>query len=325
MKLIKRNDKIFIAGHNGMVGSGIVRALKQFGYKNILIVNRKEVDLTDINAVSNWFLENKPTVVISAAARVGGIYANNNYPYDFIMENMKIQNNLIESSWKNNVRRFLFLGSSCMYPKLAEQPIKESSLLSGYVEKTNEAYAIAKISGLKLCQALRKQHNFDAISLIPTNIYGPGDNFHPENSHVIPALIRKFSEAKKENSESVTCWGSGNIKREFLHVDDLGEACVFVLEEWDPDSESAPKDDKGIALDYLNVGYGSDITIKELADIISSRCNYKGNIYWDIRKPDGSPKKQLSIQKLSELGWHSKRKLELGIQSSIDFFQGNIV
>jgi GDP-L-fucose synthase len=225
--LITPDDRIFVAGHRGMAGSAICRALQRAGYSNLLTASRAELDLEDGPAVQRWFAEHKPTVVVLAAAKVGGIQANTTYPADFLLDNLKIQTNVIETAWRSGVRRLLFLGSSCIYPKFAEQPIREEALLTGSLEPTNEWYAIAKITGIKLCEALRRQHGFDAISLMPTNLYGPGDNYHPENSHVLPALIRRFHEAAERGDASVTCWGSGTPKREFLHVDDLGEACVF--------------------------------------------------------------------------------------------------
>ena len=231
-KLINQNDRFFVAGHRGMAGSAICRALQRSGYNNLLTASRDVLDLLDVQAVQRWFADNKPDVVVLAAAKVGGIHANDPYPADFLLENLKIQTNVIETAWKSGVKRLLFLGSSCIYPKFAEQPIKEESLFTGALEPTNEWYAIAKIAGIKLCESLRKQYGFDAISLMPTNLYGPGDNFHPENSHVLPALIRRFYEAKESGAESVTCWGTGSPMREFLHVDDLGEACVFALENW---------------------------------------------------------------------------------------------
>ena len=245
--LIDYKDRFFVAGSRGMAGSAICRALVAKGYGNqskggsLLTPLRQELDLLDAEAVSKWYEKNKPTVVVLAAAKVGGIYANNAYPADFLLENLKIQTNVIEGAWKAGVRRLLFLGSSCIYPKFAVQPIREDSLLTGALEATNEWYATAKICGLKLCEALRRQYGFDAISLMPTNLYGPGDNYHPKNSHVLPALIRRFHEAKQAAASSVTCWGTGTPLREFLHVDDLGSACIKALENWDPDSDNAPK------------------------------------------------------------------------------------
>ena len=255
--------------------------------------------------------------MIIAAAKVGGIFANSNQPYNFLLENLKIQNNLIESSFKNNIKRLLFLGSSCIYPKFAKQPIKEEYLLSSELESTNEWYALAKIAGIKLCQSLRVQYNFDAISLMPTNLYGPNDNYHPLNSHVIASLIRKFIEAKKNSYNTVECWGSGKPLREFMHVDDLGDAILFALEHWSPSDKHAPKDSNGNPLTYLNVGTGKDITIKDLSKIIARATGFKGKIEWDLSKPDGTPKKLLDIENLKNLGWQSNIPLEEGIKKTI--------
>ena len=307
--LINKEDRFFVAGHRGMAGSAICRALRRSGYENLLMASRDELDLLDLQAVQHWFAENKPDVVILAAAKVGGIHANETYPADFLLENLKIQTNVIETAWKSGVKRLLFLGSSCIYPKFAEQPIKEESLLKSPLEPTNEWYAIAKIAGIKLCESLRKQYGFDAISLMPTNLYGPGDNYHPENSHVLPALIRRFYEAKLSSAQTVTCWGTGSPMREFLHVDDLGEACVFVLEKWRPDQ---------LEIQHLNLGTGIDITIRELTELISREIGYEGQILWDHSKPDGTPKKQLDVSRLTQLGWTSKIGLSQGIADTIN-------
>ena len=315
--LIKQSDKIYVAGHRGMAGSAICRALSKAGYLNLLTSPRADLNLLDEAAVKYWFEINKPNVVVVAAAKVGGILANNNYPADFLLENLKIQTNLIETAWRSGVQRLLFLGSSCIYPKFATQPIKEESLLTGPLETTNEWYAIAKIAGIKLCQALRKQHGFDAISLMPTNLYGPGDNYHPSNSHVIAALLRRFYEAHQINAPSVTCWGSGTPRREFLHVDDLAAAAVFCLENWDPSRIKAPKDQSGEPLHYLNVGSGSDVTIKELAELIAEKIGFKGLINWDISKPDGTPQKLLDVDQLQSMGWSASISLAEGLQKVI--------
>ena len=326
-KFINLNEKILVAGANGMAGNSIVNKLIENGYGQekeggkLFIPSRKELDLLDIFSVINWFKNFKPTIVIIAAAKVGGIIANKNSPADFLLENIKIQNNLIETSWKFGVKRLLFLGSSCIYPKFAEQPIKEESLLTGSLESTNEYYAIAKIAGIKLCQSLRIQYGFDAISLMPTNLYGPKDNYHEENSHVMASLIKKFVDAKKLNKTSVTCWGTGSPLREFLHVDDLGEAVIFALEKWKPDSGDAPIDEMGKPLYFLNVGTGKDISIKELAYKISNITQFEGKIDWDLTKPDGTPKKQLNIEKISSMGWKSKIKLDDGIRETIKLFK----
>jgi GDP-L-fucose synthase len=262
--------------------------------------------------VERWFAEQQPTVVVLAAAKVGGIHANSSYPADFLLENLKIQTHVIETAWRSGVRRLLFLGSSCIYPKFAEQPIREEALLTGALEPTNEWYAIAKITGIKLCEALRRQHGFDAISLMPTNLYGPGDNYHPTNSHVLPALIRRFHEAAVTNAPSVTCWGTGTPLREFLHVDDLGEACVFALERWQP----APEE-----LQFLNVGTGVDLTIHELAEAVAAATGYQGEISWDASKPDGTPKKQLDVSRLKALGWQVRIPLAEGLSSTVAEFR----
>ena len=315
--LIKQSDKIYVAGHRGMAGSAICRALSKAGYSNLLTSPRADLNLLDEAAVKYWFEINKPNVVVVAAAKVGGILANNNYPADFLLENLKIQTNLIETAWRSGVRRLLFLGSSCIYPKFAPQPIKEESLLTGPLEATNEWYAITKIAGIKLCQALRKQHGFDAISLMPTNLYGLGDNYHPSNSHVIAALLRRFYEAHQINAASVTCWGSGTPRREFLHVDDLAAAAVFCLKNWDPSRIEAPKDQSGEPLHYLNVGSGSDVTIKELAELIAEKIGFKGLINWDISKPDGTPQKLLDVDQLQSMGWSASISLAEGLKKVI--------
>ncbi|MDA9889273.1 GDP-L-fucose synthase [Synechococcus sp. AH-224-G16] len=311
-KLISADDSIFVAGHRGMAGSAICRALQRSGYLNLLTASRLELNLEDCSAVQRWFAKHQPKVVILAAAKVGGIHANQTYPADFLLRNLKIQTNLIETAKEAGIKRLLFLGSSCIYPKFAEQPIKEESLLTGFLEPTNEWYAIAKITGIKLCQALRLQHGFDAISLMPTNLYGPGDNYHPSNSHVIPAMIRRFHDAKEHGHASVMCWGTGTPLREFLHVDDLGDACVFALERWQP----SPAE-----LQFLNVGTGKDITIRELAQAVSSAINYEGTIKWDTSKADGTPKKQLDVTKLTALGWRAQIPLADGLASTVALFR----
>ena len=324
---INLKEKIFVAGAKGMAGSAICRALRKKGYGkkenggSLLTPDRQELDLFDTFSVQNWFNRNKPTVTILAAAKVGGIYANQTYPTDFLLDNLKIQNNVIESAWNSGVKRFLFLGSSCIYPKFAQQPIKEEYLLNSTLEPTNEWYAIAKIAGIKLCEALRKQYKFDAISLMPTNLYGPGDNYHPTKSHVIASLISKFCIAKKESKKFVECWGSGKPLREFLHVDDLGSAAVFCLENWDPDKINSPKNSLGAPLTFLNVGTGKDISIKGLAEKISSKVGFKGQILWDDSKPDGTPKKLLDITKISKLGWEPQITLDDGIQNTINLYK----
>ena len=323
-KKIDENERIFIAGSNGMVGSSIKRALLKNPFNkankilNLLTPSRLELDLLDSNAVKNWFKKEKPNIVILAAAKVGGIHVNSKYPTEFLLENIKIQSNIIEAALREGVRRLLFLGSSCIYPKYAAQPIKEEELLNGYLEKTNESYAIAKITGIKLCEALRKQYNFDAISLMPTNLYGPNDNYHPLNSHVVPGLIRKFSIAKRDNLSSVTCWGSGLVCRELMHVDDLAEAVIFCLENWFPSEIDAPKDNSGNPLNYLNVGTGKDISIRELAKKIAEIVKFDGEIFWDKNMPDGTPRKVLDISRLKKLGWEAKIDLISGLENTIN-------
>jgi GDP-L-fucose synthase len=313
--LITPADRIFVAGHRGMAGSAICQALQRAGYTNLLTASRTELDLEDGPAVQRWFAEHQPTVVVLAAAKVGGIQANATYPADFLLDNLKIQTHVIETAWRSGVRRLLFLGSSCIYPKFAEQPIREEALLTGALEPTNAWYAIAKITGIKLCEALRRQHGFDAISLMPTNLYGPGDNYHPTNSHVLPALIRRFHEAVEANAPSVTCWGTGNPLREFLHVDDLGEACVFALEHWQPGPDNQQ---------FLNVGTGVDLTIRELAEAVAAATGFRGEIHWDVSKPDGTPKKQLDVSRLAELGWRARIPLVEGLRSTVAQFRDGL-
>ena len=314
--LIEKTYKIFIAGHSGMVGSAIKRSLIKKGYNKLLCPSRKELNLLNFAEVEKWFKNNNPDIVILAAAKVGGIYANSEYPADFILENLKIQNNVIENSWKFNVKRFLFLGSSCIYPKLATQPLKEEYLLTGSLENTNEFYATAKIAGIKLCSALKTQYGFDAISLMPTNLYGRGDNYHPSNSHVLPSMIRKFYEAKIKGFSKVNFWGSGLPKREFLFVDDLAEAAVFIIENISIDNEVL-YDSKNNYCGILNVGVGLDISIKELAKTISSIVDYQGEIGWDLSMPDGTPRKLLDISKLKHEGWIASTSLKKGIKLTL--------
>jgi GDP-L-fucose synthase len=330
--LITPADRIYVAGHRGMAGSAICRALLHAGYADptaggaLLTAPRSDLDLLDPLAVQRWFRNHQPTVVVLAAAKVGGIGANNTYPADFLLDNLKIQTHVIETAWRSGVRRLLFLGSSCIYPKFAAQPIREEALLTGPLEPTNEWYAIAKIAGIKLCEALRRQHGFDAISLMPTNLYGPGDNYHPSNSHVMAALIQRFHQAAQQpehGAESaVTCWGTGTPLREFLHADDLGEACVFALEHWDPGSPDAPRacgpdgEDLG-PLSFLNVGTGVDLSIAQLASAIAQACGYTGSIHWDSSKPDGTPKKQLDVSRLAKLGWRARISLEQGLRDTV--------
>ena len=312
MKLINKKDKIYIAGR-GMAGKAIEKAFRKASYENIIMPERSKLDLLNINEVENFFRKNNPEVVIIAAAKVGGIYANSTYPADFILENLKIQINLIETAWKFGVKRLAFLGSSCIYPKFSKQPIIEEELLTSSLEPTNEWYAIAKISGIKLCEALRKQYAFDAINLMPTNLYGPGDNYHPQNSHVLPSLIRRFHEAKIKEKKDVVCWGTGSALREFLYVDDLGQSVLFALEEWDPDSPISPRSHDGSLLTLLNVGTGIDISIYDLAHKVAGIIGFKGKIKWDKSKPDGTPKKLLDVTRINEIGWTARVGLDEGI------------
>ena len=323
VKKINFTDKIFLAGSSGMVGNAVKKSLEKNGYGlkinngKLLYPSKKELNLLEETSVNNWFKENKPEIVILAAAKVGGIYANSHFPADFLLENLKIQTNVIQSAWKHNSRRLIFLGSSCIYPKFAIQPIKEDYLLNSVLEETNQNYAIAKIAGLKLCESLRSQYGFDAITLMPTNLYGPFDNYHPDNSHVIAALIRKFIIAKKENLSKVTCWGTGSALREFMYVDDLADAIIFCLENWDPSSINSPKDEFGNQLNHLNVGTGKDISIKELSNKISKIIGFKGEICWDPSKPDGTPRKLLDISRIKKLGWTPKIDLDSGIKKTL--------
>jgi len=322
-KLISQSENIFVAGSSGMVGRAIKKVLLNGGYGDalhggsILCPSREVLDLENFLNVQNWFKKNKPSIVIIAAAKVGGIYANKTMPYEFLIKNLKIQTNLIEQSYLNNVKRLLFLGSSCIYPKFSKQPILEEYLLTDSLEKTNESYALAKITGIKLCQSLRMQYNFDAISLMPCNLYGPGDNYHPLNSHVLPALITKIMDAKSNNSNKINCWGTGNPLREFLYVEDLAEACLYALENWDPNSKDAPKDSDGNKLFWLNVGSQYEVSIRELVNLIAHQCDYKGEIIWDLSKPDGTERKKLDTSNMSKLGWKAKVSLLDGIERTI--------
>ena len=329
-KGISYDDRILIAGGTGLAGNAILRSLQKYGYGEeklggkLFSPKRNELNFLNRDKVNKWFDINQPNVVIIAAAKVGGIFANDSYPADFLLENLKIQTNLIEISWERNVKKLLFLGSNCIYPKFCEQPMKEESLLTGSLEITNQWYAIAKIAGIKLCESLRKQYGFNAISIMPANLYGPRDNFHSTNSHVLPALIRRFYEAKKDSVEEVICWGSGSPRRDFLHVDDLGDASVFLLENWSTFANNCPKSSSGEILTYLNVGSGTDISIKELATLIAKKTGYKGRIVWDESKPDGHPIKRVDIEKISSLGWLPTINLESGIIKTIEYFKTSI-
>lgn len=304
--------KIYVAGHRGMVGSAVVRALTERGCKNIIVRTRQELDLCDAVAVRDFFATEQPEVAIVAAARVGGIYANSTYPAEFLHENLASAHNVIHESWKHDVKRLLFLGSSCIYPREAPQPMTEECLLTSPLEPTNEPYAIAKIAGLKLCQYYRKQYGVLFHSAMPTNLYGPGDNYHPENSHVMPALIRRFHEAAESGAPSVTLWGSGTPRREFLHVDDLASALLLLLELDNPP-------------DWINAGYGSDVTIRELAEIIREVTGFQGTLEWDSSKPDGTMRKLMDNSKLNALGWKPHYDLKSGVQHAYeDFLKGNV-
>ncbi len=311
MIVMNKDSKIYIAGHNGMVGSAIWRTLTVKGYTNLMGVSSTVLDLRNQQAVADFIAAEKPEVIIDAAARVGGILANNDYPYQFIMENMQIQNNLIDSSLKSGVEKFIFLGSSCIYPKLGPQPLKEEYLLTGTLEPTNECYAIAKIAGVKACEAIRKQFGKDYVSLMPTNLYGTHDNFDLNTSHVLPAMMRKFHEAKENNHAPVTLWGSGTPMREFLFVDDMAAAVIFALENKLPE--------------YLyNVGTGEDLTIRQLAETIQKISGHQGEIIWDASKPDGTARKLMDIAKMHALGWKHQVQLEEGIQKTYNWFLENI-
>jgi len=323
------STKIMIAGASGMVGNAIKRRyLKAEKYNSqiyeILTPSRNELNLLNFEEVKNWFEENCPDIVILAAAKVGGIFANKNNPADFILHNLKIQTNLIEISKNFKVKKFLFLGSSCIYPRLATQPITEKDLLSGQLEITNEFYAIAKIAGIKLCQALAMQKGFNSICLMPTNLYGPGDNYHKSDSHVLPSLIKKFSEAKNKNMKNVTCWGDGSPLREFLYVDDLAEACIFAMENLSLNSKNYPKDKNGKPLFWINVGSNQEISIKNLAAMIAKLVGYEGSIIWDKTMPNGTPRKKLDTSVLDKLGWKSKTNLEEGIKLTLKAYNSDL-
>jgi GDP-L-fucose synthase len=304
------NSKIYIAGHNGMVGSAIDRLLKKKGYKDLIKKTSSELDLRNQTKTDNFFKDHQPEYVFLAAAKVGGILANNNYKADFLYDNLMIEANIIHAAANSGVKKLLFLGSSCIYPKFAPQPIKEEYLLTGELESTNDAYAIAKITGIKLCEAYRTQYGANFISVMPTNLYGIGDNYHPQNSHVLPALIRKFHEAKFKNHDQVTIWGTGTPRREFLFADDLADACLFLMQKYDEK-------------DIINVGFGTDYTISELAEIIKDIIGYEGEIMYDHSKPDGTPRKLLDSSRINTLGWKPVTELKEGIQQAYNDFLAN--
>ncbi|WP_281228050.1 GDP-L-fucose synthase family protein [Flavobacterium aquiphilum] len=307
---MNKEDKIYIAGHRGMVGSAILRALKARGYTNFILKTSSELDLRNQQAVADFFAQEKPDYVFLAAAKVGGIVANNTFRGDFIYENLMIQNNVIHQAYVNNVKKLMFLGSSCIYPKMAPQPLKEDYLLTGLLEPTNEPYAIAKIAGIKMCDAYRSQFGCNFISVMPTNLYGPNDNYDLKNSHVLPAMLRKFIIAKRNNDASVTIWGTGSPKREFLHADDLAEACLFLMENYNEEG-------------LVNIGIGDDISILDLAHLVKKIVGFEGQILMDTTKPDGTPRKLMDVSKLNGLGWKAKTTLEEGIQKVYDEIKDN--
>ena len=304
---MRPDSRVYVAGHRGLVGGAIVRALAAQGITDVVSRTHAEVDLRDQGAVNAFFASERPEYVFLAAAKVGGIHANNTYPAEFIRDNLLIQANIIDAAYRNGCKKLLFLGSSCIYPKLCPQPIREEYLLTGPLEPTNEWYAVAKIAGIKMCQAYRRQYGFDAISAMPTNLYGPGDNFHPEDSHVLPALIRRFHEAKTTGAPSVTIWGTGTPRREFLYVDDLAEALVFLMREYSEE-------------EHVNVGRGEDVTIMELAKLVADVVGYEGTIVTDLSKPDGTPRKLLDVSRINALGWRAKAGLREGITETYRWF-----
>lgn len=309
-KQILKTDRIFVAGHRGLVGSAVVRNLKSKGYNNLLLRTRQELNLLDQQAVRAFFEAERPEVVVLAAAKVGGIHANNENPADFIYENLEIQNNVIRAAHDYKVKKLLFLGSTCIYPRMAPQPIPEEALLTGELEKTNEGYALAKISGLMMCRFFKRQYGDNFISCMPTNLYGPNDNFDLKNSHVLPALIRKFHEAKRRGDETVECWGTGVPLREFLHVDDMADACVYLLENYDGEL-------------HVNIGTGEEVSIKELSELVAKTVGFSGGIRWNTDMPDGTPKKLTDVTRLHGLGWHHRISLEEGLKATYRWYLEN--
>ncbi|MFH1947499.1 MAG: GDP-L-fucose synthase [Candidatus Magasanikbacteria bacterium] len=316
---MEKDVKIYIAGHRGLVGSAIVRKLEFGGFTNLVTRTHEELDLLDQKSVANFFTTEKPEYIFLAAAKVGGILGNNTYPANFIFQNLQIQNNIIHQAYLNKVKKLLFLGSSCIYPRDCPQPMKEEYLLSGYLEPTNEPYAIAKIAGIKMCQSYNRQYGTNYIAVMPTNLYGSGDNFDLQNSHVLPALIRKFHEAKERGDTEVVAWGTGSPKREFLYVDDMADGCLFLMNNFNPTKE---QNEAGEI--FMNLGVGEDISIKELAQIVKKVIEFDGEIVWDTLKPDGPPRKLLDISKMYELGWKHKVELEDGIKMSYEWYKNNI-
>jgi GDP-L-fucose synthase len=308
---VNQNSRIYVAGHRGLVGGAVVRALELQGHKNLLLRTHRELDLTEQSAVRDFFERERPEAVVMAAARVGGIQANNTRPAEFIRDNLLVQDNVIDAAYRSGVAKFVFLGSSCIYPKLCPQPIKEDYLLTGALEPTNEWYAIAKIAGLKMCQAYRRQYGFNAISLMPTNLYGPGDNFDLQNSHVLPALIRRFHEATLRGDATMSIWGTGTPRREFLHVEDMADAVVYLLKTYDAEP-------------IVNLGWGEDVTIKELAEMVAAATGFKGTLMFDPSKPDGTPRKLLDTSRLTSLGWKPKISLRDGIEQTYAWFKQHV-
>jgi GDP-L-fucose synthase len=309
---LDKNAKVYVAGHRGLVGSAVVRSLGRQGFENLIVRSRQDLDLTEQSAVRKFFDEMRPQAVIMAAARVGGIHANNSHPAGFLRDNLLVQDNVIDAAHRYGVEKLVFLGSSCIYPKMAPQPIKEDYLLTGPLEPTNEWYAIAKIAGIKMCQAYRREYGFNAISLMPTNLYGPGDNFDLQSSHVLPALIRKIHEAKARGDKSVEIWGTGSPRREFLHVDDLADAVVYLLRNYDGEP-------------IVNIGWGEDVTIRELAQMVMSAIGYTGELVFDPTKPDGTPRKLLDVSRLHGLGWRPRISLKEGIAATYTWFKEHAV
>jgi GDP-L-fucose synthase len=314
--MMDKNAKIYIAGHRGLVGSAVVRKLESDGYTNLVVKTHTELDLLDQKAVTDFFIAEKPEYVFLAAAKVGGIMANNTYPAQFIYENLQIQNNIIHQAYLNGIKKLLFLGSSCIYPKMCPQPMKEEYLLTGLLEPTNEPYALAKIAGIKMCQSYNRQYGTNFIAVMPTNLYGPGDNFDLETSHVLPALVRKFHEAKEKGDKEVIAWGTGSPKREFLYVDDMAGGSVFIMNNFDPNEA---QNEKGEI--FMNLGVGEDVSIKELTEIVKKVVGFEGEIVWDTSKPDGTPRKLLDMGKMHDLGWKHKIDLEEGVKLSYEWFK----